>query len=47
MSATSGPPAWPSSRAATPAACAMLDAPEVVWLWIAAAALANALGAAR
>ena len=46
-SATSGPPAGPRSRAATPACCAMLDGPEVIWPWMAAAAFAKGLGAAR
>ena len=45
--ATGSPPARPRPSAATPACCAMADAPDVLWLWIAAAAFAYTLGAAR
>lgn len=45
--ATGSPPAWPRLSAAMPACCAMADAPDVLWLWIAAAPLAYGRGAAR
>jgi len=45
--ATKGPPPSPICSAATPACWEMLHAPEVLWLWIAAAAAANLRGAAR
>ena len=38
--ATASPPACPMPSAATPACCAMADAPDVLWLWMAAAPLA-------
>lgn len=41
------PPCGPRSRAASAAACAMLLAPLVLWDWMAAAAAAKCLGAAR
>lgn len=47
MALTSLPPAWPRLRAATAACWEMLLAPEVLWLWIAAAALTKSFGAAR
>ena len=47
MSATGAPPPRPSASAASAACCAMLDAPEVVWLWTEAAARAKGCGAAR
>ena len=44
--ATAGPPPGPILRAATPACWAILEAPEVLWLWMVAAAAAYGLGPA-
>lgn len=47
MAATGEPPAGPRASAASAACCAMLDAPDVVWLCTMAAAFAKSRGAAR